>query len=66
MRERYNLLIELGERKDRVLEAKFVAESDEIAAAIMSDILIAFAKHSVLSVGSLNANLHKLLWVNGI
>lgn len=66
MSERYNLLIESGERKSHVFEARFTAESDEIAAEIMSDILLAFAKRSDLSTDLLNANLHKLLWVNGI
>lgn len=64
MKERYNLLMEL--EKERVLEARFTAESDEIAAQMMSDILLAFAKRSGLSTDLLNANLHKLLWVNGI
>lgn len=48
------------------VECKLNANSDSVAAEIMSDLLISFAKHNHLEISDLDANLYKTQWINGI
>ena len=57
-----------NEDADKILtvECQMNANSDAVAAEIMSDLLISFAKHNHLEISDLNANLYKTQWINGI
>ena len=49
-----------------IVECQMNANGDDVAAAVMSDLLLSVAKHNNISLDDLNANLYKTQWINGI